>query len=165
MGILQDASRLYCGPMSRVLDWADRHWALLNRTISVHTKVYRATGGRVGSRFPGHSARILLLDHRGAKSGIDRTSPLLYVTDGDDVVIVASKGGYPKNPAWFFNLTANPDTTIQIGSERRDVRARVADDEERERLWPIAVAGYSDYDDYQQRSRGRKIPVVILEPR
>jgi len=108
---------------------------------------------------------MLLLDHVGAKSGKLRTSPLLYIPDGDDVVIVASKGGYPKHPAWYHNLVANPDTTMQVGSERRSVHARTATAEERERLWPEVTATYGGYADYQARSKGREIPLVILEPR
>ena len=108
---------------------------------------------------------MLLLDHVGAKSGAKRTSPLLYVPDGDDVFVIASKGGFPKHPAWFHNLMANPDTTVQIGSEHRPVHARVANPEERKRLWPLAVKTYHGYADYQARSGGREIPVVILEPR
>jgi deazaflavin-dependent oxidoreductase (nitroreductase family) len=108
---------------------------------------------------------MLLLDHVGAKSGTKRTSPLLYIADGEDVVIVASKGGFPKNPAWYYNLMANPDTSAQIGTERRLVHARVAAPEERERLWPLAVRAYHGYADYQERSKGREIPLVILEPR
>jgi deazaflavin-dependent oxidoreductase (nitroreductase family) len=108
---------------------------------------------------------MLLLDHVGAKSGTKRTTPLLYIPDGDDVVIVASKGGFPKHPAWYHNLKANPDTTVQIRGERRDVHARIATPEERERLWPRAVKSYSGYTDYQTRSKGREIPLVILEPR
>ena len=99
-----------------------------------------------------------------AKSGRRRTLPLLYIRDGEDVVIVASKGGYPKHPAWFHNLCANPDTTVQIGSERRDVHARVATPAERERLWPKAVAAYGDYARYQERT-DREIPLLILERR
>ena len=108
---------------------------------------------------------MLLLDHVGAKSGTKRTSPLLYIRDGDDVVIVASKGGFPQNPAWYHNLVANPDTTVQIGSEKRQVHARVANAEERKRLWPMAVKAYRGYEDYQARSKGREIPLVILERR
>jgi F420H(2)-dependent quinone reductase len=108
---------------------------------------------------------MLLLDHVGAKSGAKRTTPLLYVPDGDDVVIVASKGGYPKHPAWLYNLKANPDTTVQIGGERRAVHARVATQQERERLWPQAVRTYGGYEDYAARSKGREIPLVVLEPR
>jgi deazaflavin-dependent oxidoreductase (nitroreductase family) len=96
---------------------------------------------------------------------VKRTAPLLYVADGQNLVIIASKGGYPKHPAWFHNLRANPDTTVQVGRERRAVRARVATDEERPRLWKKAVASYKGYDDYQARSKGRTIPIVVLEPR
>jgi F420H(2)-dependent quinone reductase len=132
--------------------------------MGLHTLVYKASRGRIGHTAPGLPT-MLLLDHVGAKSGTKRTSPLLYVKDGDNVVIVASKGGFPKHPAWFHNLKANPDTTAQIGSERRSVHARVATPEERERLWPKAVKSYRGYRDYQARSRGREIPLVILEPR
>jgi deazaflavin-dependent oxidoreductase (nitroreductase family) len=133
--------------------------------MGVHTLVYRASGGRLGHRLPGVPGRMLLLDHIGARSGGKRTSPLLYIEDGANVVVVASKGGFPKHPAWFHNLKANPDTTVQIGSEHRAVHARVASAEERKRLWPKAVATYSGYRDYQARSKGREIPLVILEPR
>ncbi len=108
---------------------------------------------------------MLLLDHVGAKSGTKRTAPLLYIPDGDDLVIVASKGGFPRHPAWFHNLKANPDTTVQVGSERRPVHARVANAGERERLWPVVIKSYQGYADYQARSKGREIPLVILEPR
>ncbi|HEX6687354.1 MAG TPA: nitroreductase family deazaflavin-dependent oxidoreductase [Solirubrobacterales bacterium] len=131
----------------------------------VHTLLYRASGGRIGQDVPGLRGRMLLLDHVGAKSGTKRTSPLLYVKDGDAVVIVASKGGYPKHPGWYHNLMATPDTTVQVGSERRSVHARVANPEERERLWPVVVKSYGGYADYQARSKGREIPLVILEPR
>ena len=142
---------------------ADRSWPVLRRLMAGHTAVYRATNGLVGHRFPG-GPPMLLLDHVGAKSGKKRTSPLVYVRDGDDIVLVASKGGNPKNPAWFHNLKANPETTVQIGSEKRDVRARVATDEERKRLWPLAVKTYSGYEGYRKRT-DRKIPLVVLERR
>jgi F420H(2)-dependent quinone reductase len=128
-----------------------------------HVVAYRLTGGVIGHRFPG-SPPMLLLDHVGARSGRKRTSPLVYVKDGDNVVIVASKGGYPKHPAWYHNLLANPDTEIQVGSRRRRVRARVATAEERPRLWSKAVETYSGYAGYQERT-DREIPLVILEPR
>jgi F420H(2)-dependent quinone reductase len=142
---------------------ADRSWPVLRRVMAGHTAIYRATRGVVGHKFPG-SPPVLLLDHVGAKSGKKRTSPLVYVRDGDDIVLVASKGGNPKNPAWFHNLKANPETTIQIGSEKRPVRARVATDEERKRLWPMAVDTYSGYEGYRKRT-DRKIPLVVLERR
>jgi F420H(2)-dependent quinone reductase len=142
---------------------ADRSWPILRQLMGVHAVIYRVTNGHVGHRFPG-TPPMLLLDHVGAKSGIKRTSPLVYIEDGSDVVLIASKGGNPRNPAWFHNLCANPETTVQIGSERRAVRARVATPEERRRLWPKAVEAYSGYDGYQKRT-DRQIPIVILEPR
>ncbi len=141
----------------------DRSWPLLRRLMGGHALVYRATNGLVGHRFPG-APPMLLLDHVGAKSGKKRTTPLVYVEDGDDVVLVASKGGHPKHPAWFHNLRANPDTTIQVGSRRRPVRARVATPEQRKRLWPKVVDLYRGYQGYQDRTE-REIPLVILEPR
>jgi deazaflavin-dependent oxidoreductase (nitroreductase family) len=141
----------------------DRAWPVLRRLMGYHALVYRLTGGLVGHRFPG-GPPMLLLDHVGAKSGAKRTTPLVYVEDPPNLVIVASKGGHPRNPAWFHNLVAHPDTTIQVGSKRRAVHARVATPEERERLWPKAVDVYSGYDGYQQRTP-REIPLVILEPR
>ena len=142
---------------------ADRAWPLLRRLMGVHTHVYRLTDGVVGHRFPG-APPMLLLDHVGAKSATKRTTPLVYVDDAPDVVLVASKGGHPRNPAWYHNLLANPDTTVQIGAKRRAVHARVATPTERERLWPKAVATYSGYRGYQDRTE-REIPLVILEPR
>jgi F420H(2)-dependent quinone reductase len=132
--------------------------------MGVHTFLYRHSGGRIGHTIPGVGGKMLLLDHVGAKSGARRTSPLLYVRDGADLVIVASKGGFPKHPAWYHNLIANPDTTVQIGSERREVHARVAAADERERLWAKAVEAYHGYEDYRART-DREIPLVVLEPR
>lgn len=146
-----------------VLDLADRSWPVLMRLMGGHTAVYKASGGRIGHRFPG-SPPMLLLDHVGARSGTARTSPLVYGRDGANLILVASKGGYPKNPAWFHNLMANPDTSVQVGSKRRAVHAHVASAEERERLWPLMVKVYSGYDGYQQRTE-REIPLVVLEPR
>lgn len=140
----------------------DRTWPLLSRLMKGHTVVYEATRGRIGHRFPG-APPMLLLDHVGAKSGTRRTTPLVYVTDGDDIVIVASKGGNPTNPAWFHNLRAHPDTTVLVGSERREVHARVARPGERSRLWAKAVETYGGYRGYQERTE-REIPLVVLEP-
>ena len=142
---------------------ADRVWPVTRNVMKGHTLAYRATGGLIGHRIPG-APPMLLLDHVGAKSGTKRTSPLAYVKDGKDYVIVASKGGHPKHPGWYHNLRANPDTTIQVGSKRHAVRARVANATEHKRLWPKAVETYSGYAGYQQRT-DRKIPLVILEPR
>ena len=141
----------------------DRHWPLLLVAIRLHVLLYRLTRGRVGQRFRG-GPPMLLLEHIGARSGTRRTTPLVYVRDGENIVLVASKGGFPRNPAWFHNLLAHPDTTVQIGARREAVRARVADPAERERLWPKVVATYPGYEDYQRRT-AREIPLVILEPR
>ena len=139
----------------------DRSWPVLRRLTGLHTVAYRASRGLVGHRMPG-APPMLLLEHVGAKSGTTRTTPLAYVEDGDDIVLVASKGGNPKNPGWFHNLRANPETIVQVGSEKRPVRARVATDKERERLWPKAVRTYSGYAGYQKRTE-RKIPLIVLE--
>jgi deazaflavin-dependent oxidoreductase (nitroreductase family) len=149
----------------KFLDVVERSWPLLGRAMGLHTLAYRATRGVIGHRIPG-AFSMLLLDHVGAKSGEHRTSPLLYVPDGDNLVIVASKGGHPKNPGWYYNLRANPVTTVQVGSEKRKVRARVASAEERKRLWPKCVEVYGPYRDYQRRADkvNREIPLVILEP-
>ena len=138
-------------------------WRVLPRLVGVHTALYRASRGVLGHRVP-FAPPMLLLDHVGAKSGRRRTTPLAYARDGDDIVLVASKGGHPRHPGWFHNLRANPETTIQIGSERREVRARVATPSERERLWPKVVEVYRGYEDYQ-RATDRLIPLVILERR
>lgn len=143
--------------------WVDRNWPLLTRLMKGHASVYRATGGRVGYRIPG-MAPMLLLDHIGAKSGTRRTTPLVFGRDGESIVLVASKGGYPKNPAWYHNLKAHPDVSVQIGSKRMDVHAREATPEERERLWPLMVGVYSGYEGYRRRT-GRQIPLIVLEPR
>jgi len=138
-------------------------WPVLRQLMKGHTVIYRATGGRVGHHFPG-APPSLLLEHVGAKSGTRRTTPLTYLADGEDLVLVASKGGNPRNPAWFHNLRAHPEVTVQVGSEHRPVRARVASAEEKARLWPEVVKLYSGYAGYQQRTE-REIPLVILEPR
>ena len=143
-------------------------WKLWELGTRGNIALFRLTGGRrgsrmFGSRMLGTTAPILLLHHVGAKSGKERVSPLLYLPDGDDVVIVASKGGVDKHPAWYHNLRAHPDTLVELRGEKRRVRARVADDEERRRLWPMLVDMYGPYADYQSYT-DRQIPVVVLAP-
>src|SRR3954465_1019217 len=121
-----------------------------------HATIYRATRGLVGHRIPGLPP-FLVLEHVGAKSGRTRTTPLLYFEDGDRYVVVASKGGHPRHPAWYHNLRANPDVTIQVGSRQMPVHARDATPEERGRLWGRAVEVYGSYEDYQRRT-AREIP-------
>jgi F420H(2)-dependent quinone reductase len=133
----------------------------LNVLTRLHVAAYRRTGGRIGRRYAG--APVLLLDHLGRRSGARRTTPLLYLEDGEDLVIVASRGGSKASPAWWLNLEANPRTTVQVGSRHREVVARTASPEEKSRLWPRLVEMYSDYQTYQDRT-DREIPVIVLEP-
>ena len=138
-------------------------WPVLDKLMRAHVAVYRATKGVVGQHIPGVPP-MLLLDHVGAKSGKRRTAALVYLEDGPNLALIASKGGHPKHPAWFHNLMAHPEVTVQVGPERRRVRARVATPDERARLWPRAVKAWPGYRTYQERT-DREIPVVILEPR
>lgn len=136
------------------------------RSTKIHVALYRRTGGRLGGALPGlPQARIALLNHTGAKTGTNRTSPLIYHRYGDAIVVAASKAGQPTHPAWFHNLMANPDTTIQIGARVCEVRARLATDGERDLLWAKLVAAYPGYDFYRRNAEGRQIPVVVLDPR
>lgn len=145
------------------MSWVDRNWGLLNDLTRVHVWLYRATDGRLGHRPPG-APPVLLLDHLGAKTGTRRTSPLVYGRDGKNLVLIASKGGNPRNPAWYHNLMANPDTTAQVGAQHLSVHARLATADERPRLWALMVGVYRGYEGYQRRTE-RQIPVVVLEPR
>lgn len=129
----------------------------------VHTGVLRLSGGRLGSRFRG-GAPVGLLSTIGRKSGQRRTLPLLYLKDGERIVLVASQGGAVRHPIWYLNLDANPDVEFQIGAELRKYRARRSSAEEKAAFWPRLCAMYPDYDSYQKRT-DRDIPVVILEPR
>ena len=124
--------------------------------------VYKASGAKLGGSMKG--APILLLTVRGRKSGKSVTLPLLYLQDGDDYVLVASKGGWPSHPLWYMNIQADPAVTVQVGRDRRAMTARTANQEERSRLWPKLVAMYADYASYQSWT-DRQIPVVILSPR
>ncbi len=127
------------------------------------TWAFRLSGGRIGARFPG-GAPVLLLTTIGRRSGQRRTAPLLYLEDGENLILVASKGGMSKHPVWYLNIEADPDVEIEIGRERRKMHARRATDEEKAALWPQLIAMYSSYDGYQARTE-RKIPVLILSPR
>jgi deazaflavin-dependent oxidoreductase (nitroreductase family) len=130
--------------------------------------LFRRTGGRLGSHWRiGAGFRnpvpICLVEHVGRRTGQLRTTPLVYLQDGANIVVVASQAGRPENPMWFLNVRANPDVVVQIGRERRPMRARVADTAERAVLWPRLVDLYADYASYQSWTE-REIPVVVLEP-
>jgi deazaflavin-dependent oxidoreductase (nitroreductase family) len=122
---------------------------------------FRATNGKVTGDFAGRP--LLLLTTTGARSGQPRVSPLVYTTDGDHIVIIASKGGAPTNPDWYHNLRAHPAATVEVGSECYSVRATVPDGEERQRLYDQMVARMPNFAEYQ-RNTTRLIPVVLLEP-
>ena len=133
--------------------------AVVRLATRTHVALHRRNGGRLGGN-PG--APSLLLTTTGRKSGEARTVAVYYLPDGERQVLVASYGGDDKHPAWYLNLTADPSTTVQIGSETRRVRARDADAAERSQLWPRLTTNWPAYDDYQARTE-RVLPVVILE--
>jgi deazaflavin-dependent oxidoreductase (nitroreductase family) len=126
-----------------------------------HVRRYRETGGAVGHDWR-RGAKILLLTTKGRSTGEPRTTPLIYERDGDDYVIVASKGGAPEHPGWYRNLVAQPQVELQVRDEVFAARARTAAGEERERLWALAARQWPDYDAYRTRT-DREIPVVVLE--
>jgi deazaflavin-dependent oxidoreductase (nitroreductase family) len=133
---------------------------VLKAAGGLNRSLFRLTNGKVGGSFRG--ARILLLTTTGRRSGRPRTTPLLYLEDGDDYVLTASYGGADVHPAWYQNLTATPDVAVEIGAGRERRRARTASGEERARLWPQVTAMYPAYDGYQAKT-AREIPLVILE--
>ncbi len=123
---------------------------------------FRANEGKVGGPFEG--ADVLLLTSTGAKSGEQRTTPVVYQRDGDRMVIFASKAGAPDNPAWYHNLRANPTATVEVGSDTLDVEALVIEGDERERLFRRQVERHPQFGEYEKKTT-RQIPVVALQPR
>jgi proline iminopeptidase len=126
-----------------------------------HVRRYRETDGEVGHIWTEDST-ILLLTTAGRRTGQETTTPLIYTLDGDTPVIVASQGGAPDHPGWFKNLVKDPDVGVQIKSEKFRARARVAEGEERERLWELMNEVWPHYDEYATRT-DREIPVVVLD--
>ena len=127
-----------------------------------HIRRYRETDGEVGYLWNGATA--LLLTTTGRKTGQPRTQPLIFASDGDDYLVVASMGGAPKHPSWYLNLVDNPDAEVQVKGDVIPVRAHTATDEEKPRLWKIVTEQWPNYDVYQTRT-DRQIPVVVLSPR
>jgi deazaflavin-dependent oxidoreductase (nitroreductase family) len=125
----------------------------------LHNVVFRRSGGRIGSRF--RKAPTMLLTTTGRKTGKQHTVPVLYLVDGDALVVVGSYGGDDRTPAWFLNLLANPDVTVERGAEKVAMTATLATPEERARLWPLLVGMYKSYEAYQKRTT-RELPVAIL---
>jgi deazaflavin-dependent oxidoreductase (nitroreductase family) len=128
---------------------------------AAHTALYRRTGGRIGGRFRG--APCLLLTVTGRRSGQPRTAPLMYGRDGEDYIIVASKGGMDTSPAWWLNLRSNPTAEVEVGAEHHRVIAEQVEGDDRERLWRVMTQIYPTYDAYQRKT-SRVIPVVRLRP-
>jgi len=121
---------------------------------------FRANGGHVTGMFGG--APLVLITTTGAKSGKKRTTPIVFTTDGDAVVIIASKGGAPTSPDWFHNIVANPEVTVELPTEKFEARARIPEDPERERLYRAQAALMPNFAEYEKATT-RKIPVVVLE--
>lgn len=138
------------------------HKFLLHGFSHLNTWVYRASGGRWLGRFPS-GAPVCLLTTIGRKSGRRRTTPLLYLRDGKDLVVVASQGGAPQHPSWYFNLQANPNAKVELGRSHFAVIARQVGEDERAALWPRLVAIYPPYETYQRRTT-RRIPLLRLTP-
>ncbi|HEV2238809.1 MAG TPA: nitroreductase family deazaflavin-dependent oxidoreductase [Ktedonobacterales bacterium] len=121
---------------------------------------YRANGGKLTGPFTGR--KLLLLTTTGAKSGREHTAPVAYTHDGDRLVVIASKGGAPTNPAWYHNLAAHPEVTVELGAERFTARAVVSEGAERERLFAQMAEQMPNFAEYQ-RNTTRQLPVIVLE--
>ena len=132
---------------------------MFKAVTSAHIALFRATDGAVGGRML--KMPVLLLTTTGRKSGQKRTTPLTYFTEGEDIILVASKGGHPKNPAWYLNLTANPEVEVEEKGRKRMMKARTATDDEKARFWPRITSVSKGYAGYQERTE-RPIPLVIL---
>lgn len=138
-----------------------RLWRTVDLFSDTNIRLYRVSGGRIGGRMG--RAPVLLLHHVGRKSGKARVTPVLFLADGERLVVVGSKGGSAKHPAWFTNLMANPVTTVEVASRSVRVRARRAEEDERAGYWPRLLQIYPSFAVYQDRTE-RELPVVVLEP-
>jgi deazaflavin-dependent oxidoreductase (nitroreductase family) len=152
-------------PFERALSWTARQrpvtWFLVNVGRRVDPVLMRISGGRLRTTLHGPT---VLLTHRGAKSGERRQTPLAYYTDGDDVVLIASKGGAERNPAWYHNVRANPEVELWNEGGGGPYRARQAEGEERRRLWELATTYFPGFGKYQERADQRTIPVIVCSP-
>lgn len=129
--------------------------------VAEHIREYVETDGKKGHHWRG--IPTLLLTTRGRKTGKLRRTALIYGQDGDRYVIVASRGGHPKHPAWYLNLVDNPDVEVQVGADKFSARTHTAEGEERERLWKLMVSIFPTYERYRAKTE-RVIPVVVLTP-
>jgi deazaflavin-dependent oxidoreductase (nitroreductase family) len=133
---------------------------VLKLFTKVNVIVYKLSAGRWMNKLAGMP--ILLVEMKGARSGKNRTIPLMYVPHGDGFLLVASQGGAPKHPVWYHNLVAYPDVRITFGGQTKPMKARRVSDEEKAQLWPVCCEYYPPYQDYQDRT-GRNIPVFLCE--
>ena len=133
----------------------------VKRWSAFHRVLYETTNGALGRRLVGND--MLLLTTRGRRTGEAHTVPLLYLRDGERLLVIASYGGRDHHPEWYLNLLAEPEVTARVGARNLTMTARTASPSERDSWWPKVVAAYRDYAVYQQRTE-REIPVVVLEP-
>jgi deazaflavin-dependent oxidoreductase (nitroreductase family) len=143
--------------MSQLMGTTGLRW-----TGKLNIPLYRFSGGRIGGKI--NRAPVLLLTTTGRKSGQQRTAPVVYLSEGENLVVIGSNAGHDRTPAWSLNLKENPDAEVEIGRERRPVRARVAEGEERSDLWRKHNEQYSGFDEYEART-GRDIALFVLESR
>ncbi len=136
------------------MDW--EKWNEFNKSL---IEEFRANGGKVSGQFEG--APMILVTTTGRKSGQQRTSPLVYGKTGDDLFIIASKAGDPKHPDWFLNIEANPNVTVEVGTDKYEARARITEGEERARLYKQMADAMPNFKEYQEKT-DREIPVVVL---
>jgi len=136
-------------------------WTIINLGTRVDRWLIKFTDGRFNSTF---AWPCLLLTTKGAKSGRSRTVALVYIADGDNLVLIASKGGSLRDPSWYLNLMANPEAQVFVNGRNATYQASDAEGDERDRLWRKALEMYSGYEKYQRRAGDRKIPVVVLRP-
>ena len=136
-------------------------WFAIHVANPVDRRLLRWTNGRIGLYL---GQPVGVLEHVGAKSGSPRETPLLYLADGERIVLVASKGGAPRHPSWYHNVRANPEVNFRHAGRSERYRAREAVGAERDQLWDRVNDLYAGYDDYQERAGCRRIPVIVLEP-
>ncbi len=158
----EGSNRVVDRVISGVASTRPMSWFYVNVAPSLDRALLRLTAGKITT---GGRHRVGFLRVRGAKSGIERVTPLVYTLDAQKVILVASRGGDVKHPAWYRNLVANPEVRFSFDGEEKRYRARELDGPERERAWDLAVRRYGGYAAYQRRAGERRIPVMLLEPR
>lgn len=135
---------------------------IMKAFVAIHIALYRLTGGKLGGRMAGQI--IVLLTTTGNKSGKSRTVPIMCFVDGGEKYVIGSAGGSPRHPAWFNNLQARPEATIELDGKKIEVRASVVTGDERAALWKKIVAAAPGFGEYEKKAQGREIPVVHLKP-